>query len=97
MDIRLNKMYVGLVLGLLVPLIALLVINLAAFDHLSPLEFLQYLISYRKLSAVISLGVIPNLLVFFIFIWLNYLYSARGVLAATIIFALLVVITKYLI
>ena len=97
MDTRLNKMYVGLILGLLVPLIALLVINLAAFNHLSPLEFLQYMISYRKLSTVISLGVIPNLLVFFIFIWLNYLYSARGVLAATLILALLVVITKYLI
>ena len=97
MAAKLNKMYVGLFLGLLVPVIALWIFNLAAFDHLSAGDFLQYLISRNKLSAVISLGVIPNLLVFFIFIWLNYLYSARGVLAATLIFAFLVVITKYFI
>ena len=97
MDTRLNKMYVGLVLGLLVPLIVLYIFNLIAFDDLSPGEFLRNLINNRKLSAVISLGVIPNLLVFFIFIWLNYLYSARGVLAVTLVFALLVVITKFLI
>lgn len=90
-------MYIGLVTGLLVPVIALLVFYLVFFNRLSPGEFLEGLIVRGKLSSVISLGVIPNLLVFFIFIWLNYLYSARGVLAATLIFALLVVITKFLI
>ena len=90
-------MYVGLVLGLLVPVLALIIYNQVVFDHLSFWEFLQIMITKRKLSAVISLGVLPNLLVFFIFIWLNYLYSARGVLAATLVYALLVVITKYFI
>ena len=95
MEARLNKMYVGFVLGLLVPLMALLIFNLEAFGHLSAGEFLQQLISKKKLSAAISLGLIPNLLVFFIFIWLSYLYSARGVLAATLVFAILALITKY--
>lgn len=97
MDAGLNKLYVGLVLGLLVPVIALFIYNQAFFDHLSPWEFLQIMITKRKISAVISLGVLPNLLVFFIFIRLNYLYSARGVLAATLVYALLAVITKFLI
>ena len=97
MNTKLNKMVVGFIPGMLVPVIVLVIFNRAVFDHLSPGEFLQNMINTRKLSAVISLSVISNLLVFFIFIWLNYLYSARGVLAATLVFGLLVVITKYLI
>ena len=90
-------MYVGLVIGLLVPVIALLIYNRIVFEAFSPQQFLQNMMEKGKLSAVISLGVLPNLLVFFIFIWLDYLYSARGVLAATLVYALLVLITKYLI
>ena len=90
-------MYMGLAAGMLIPVITLLIFNQAAYDHLSIGEFIQFMIQRNKLSAMISLVILPDLLVFFIFIWLNYLYSARGVLAATIIFALLVVITKFLI
>jgi hypothetical protein len=97
MESRLNKMVVGLILGLLVPVIALYIYNLVAFDQFTFGEFLRAMISRKKISAVISLGVIPNLLVFFSFIWLNYLYSARGVIAATLVFGALVVVTKYLI
>ena len=92
-----NNMYLGLLAGLLVPVLVMAIFYLIAFDFLSPGDFLQSLISKKKLSSVISLGVIPNLLVFFIFIRLNYLYSARGVLAATLVFALIIVITKFLI
>jgi hypothetical protein len=93
----LNKLHVGLLLGLLVPVVALIIYNRVFFGHLSPGQFLQTMISVKKVSAIISLGVLPNLLVFFIFIWLNYLYSARGVLAATLVYAFLVVMTKFLI
>jgi hypothetical protein len=97
MDKRFNKIYVGLAAGLILPVIVSLIFNLVAFENLSPGEFIRIMINREKLSALISLVVLPNLLVFFIFIWLNYLYSARGVLAATLVFALLVLITKYLI
>lgn len=90
-------MYIGVVTGLLVPLITLLIFNQAAFDQLTAGEFIQYMIQRGKISSVLSLVIIPDLLLFFIFIWLDYLYSARGVLAATLIFALLVVISKFLI
>ncbi len=97
MEKSFNRVYIGLAAGLIIPLAALFVFNITTFENLSPGEFIRYMIGRQKLSAVISLMVLPNLLMFFIFIWLNYLYSARGVLAATLVFALLVVITKYLI
>ena len=92
-----NNLRIGLILGILGPLLGFLVIYWVAFRGMSFSEYLDLLTYNRKLSSIISLSVIPNLLLFFIFIWLNYLYSARGVLASTLIFALLVVITKFII
>ena len=94
---RLNSTTFGLVAGLLVPLLALLVFYLFSSTEMSFSEFVTFIVSRKKLSSLISLSVVPDLLVFFIFIWLNYLYSARGVLAAVFLFALIVVLTKFLI
>ena len=44
---------------------------------------------------LISICVFPNLLAFFIFIWTNYLKSARGVLLATFIYAFIIFIGKF--
>jgi len=93
---RYNNIRLGLVLGLLAPMLGFVIVYLIAFRGMSFNDYLE-LLSYRhKLSSVISLSVVPNLLLFFIFIWLNYLYSARGVLASTLIFAVIVIITKFL-
>ena len=92
-----NNLRIGLILGVLAPLLGFIVIYGVAFRGMSLSEYVDLLIYNKKLSSIISLSVIPNLLLFFIFIWLNYLYSARGVLASTLIFALVVVITKFII
>jgi hypothetical protein len=83
--------------GMLVPLLALVIFYLISSSDKTFSEFLGFIVSRKKLSSLISLSVVPDLLVFFIFIWLNYLYSARGVLAAVFLFALVVVLTKFLI
>jgi len=83
--------------GMMVPLLALVIFYLISSTGKAFPEFVGFIISSKKLSSIISLSVVPDLLVFFIFIWLNYLYSARGVLAAVFVFALVVVLTKFLI
>ncbi len=93
---RYNNIRVGLVLGFLAPLLGFVIVYLVAFRGMSFMEYLEQFSYRNKLSSVISLSVVPNLLLFFIFIWLNYLYSARGVLASTLLFALIVIITKFL-
>ena len=93
---RYNNIRVGLVMGLLAPMLGFVIVYLVAFRGMSFNEYLELLTYRNKLSSVISLSVIPNLLLFFIFIWLNYLYSARGVLASTLLFALIVIVTKFL-
>jgi hypothetical protein len=94
---RYNDVRLGLVIGLVVPAVTVLVFYLVRFGHLSIGEFLNTMKTTRVLSSILSLCAIPNLLVFFIFIWTNMLYLARGVLMATFVFAAVVVAVKYLI
>ena len=47
------------------------------------------------LGSLIALGAILNLIVFFIFIKKNQIYRARGVVLATIIAALAILISKF--
>ncbi|HEC42167.1 MAG TPA: hypothetical protein ENI20_04990 [Bacteroides sp.] len=97
MSKRYNNIRVGLVLGIVAPIIGFFVVYLVGFRGMNFTEYFEMLSFRNKLSSILSLSVIPNLLLFFIFIWLDYLYSARGVLASTMLFALIVVVTKYII
>lgn len=94
---RYNDVRLGLLIGLLVPAVTVLVFYQVRFGHMGIGEFLRTMDTARLLSSILSLCAIPNLLVFFIFIWTNMLYLARGVLMATFVFALVVVAVKYLI
>jgi hypothetical protein len=94
---RYNDVRLGLAAGLIVPLITVFIFYLVKFNHYSLVEFFSAMISRNVLSSLLSICVIPNLLIFFIFIWTNMLYTARGVLMATFVFAVMVVIVKYLI
>jgi hypothetical protein len=96
METRLNTITFGLITGMLVPLLALVIFYFLSSGS-SFSEFAGFIVSRKKLSSLISLAMVPDLLIFFIYIWLNYLYSARGVLAAVLLFALIVVLTKFLI
>ena len=90
---RFDKVALGLVAGLVLPLLSLLVLWLVRYEG----ELGEFLTSFQKagmLSKVISLSAIPNLLLFFVFIWTNRTYSARGVIFATLVTACIVVTLK---
>ncbi|OFX47509.1 MAG: hypothetical protein A2046_13055 [Bacteroidetes bacterium GWA2_30_7] len=95
MKYSLNNVFLGLIIGLLIPVIALFIFFLSTNNNLSFLEYLKYLISMNVVTQLVSLCVVPNLLLFFIFIWTNKLYSARGVLFSTIIYTIIVFIIKF--
>jgi hypothetical protein len=90
-----NSVWVGLAAGLLAPLAGLTAYYFARYSGLNLGEFIKVYRTLGILTHVISLAVIPNLLVFFGFIHKNYLLAARGVLAATFIFTLIVVIVRF--
>lgn len=91
----LNNFTLGLVLGILAPIVTMLIVYFSRFTQYIFTELIDYLINTQVFTKIVSLCVIPNLILFFVFIWLNYLYSARGVLMATIVFAIFVFVTKF--
>ena len=84
---KLNKRSIGIILGLLFPVLSAIIIYKSKFFYLTPKEFFNQLVEMGIHLKIVSLAVVPNLLLFFIFIWLNYLKAARGVLLATFIYA----------
>ena len=88
-------MKLGMILGVGWPLLVMILFYLVKFDNYPLNIFFDQLLELKLFSKFISVCVYPNLLLFFIFIWKNLLYSARGVLLATILLGFLVIILKF--
>ena len=93
---KLNNMLLGTVLGILIPLVALFAYVHLKFDDLTMTEFFRSYFKMGVLTHMLSLAVIPNLALFFIFIRTNRLKSARGVLFSTFLFAFTVLIIRFI-
>ncbi|MDF1571873.1 MAG: hypothetical protein P1P82_09680 [Bacteroidales bacterium] len=90
-----DRLVIGLAGGLLLPVVAFFVSWLILSD--GPLS--QYIERFQRLnriSSLISLSALPNLLLFFLFLWKNLYRSARGVIFATLILAFVMLIVKFL-
>lgn len=84
----------GLVPALVLPVLTILVFWLVKSDR-GLVDFLEQFQQMRMLSKVVSLAAIPNLLLFFLFIWTNRNFAARGVIFATLLLAFLMLILKF--
>lgn len=80
--------------SMVLPLISLSFFYLSISNRFSVNEFFTFLTRSGTLTKLLSLSVVPNLLLFFIFIWLDYLKGARGVLAATFITAIIIIMIQ---
>lgn len=80
--------FIGLVVGIFVPLFFVFCYWLYVFSYMSFIpDFFKYLSSGKILSPVISLCVIPNLAVFFLLLNRLRFKSAYGVIGATLLYA----------
>ena len=87
---KIDNTRLGLILGIVAPVLAMLIIYLVKFSEFNFQELIDLLLAKRVFTKIVSLCVIPNLALFFFFLNKNYYRSARGVLIATFIFALFV-------
>lgn len=90
---KFNTLLTGLIPALVLPSLTLLVFWLIKSDR-GFVDFLVYFQEMKMLSKVVSLTAIPNLLLFFLFIWTNRNFSARGVVFATFLLAFVMLILK---
>lgn len=91
-----NKVYLGWILGMVLPAVILFIILLSKKGDRSLVEFTQTSLKLGFLPQLISLCLIPNLLLFFTFIRLNWLRAARGVLLSMFFSGAIILLLKLL-
>ncbi|HRH01507.1 MAG: hypothetical protein IPO70_04265 [Bacteroidetes bacterium] len=90
-----DKLLLGLALGIITPVLVLLVYYQVNFYYIRVDTFLYETFMKRIFLPLLSLCVVGNLAVFFLFIQTDRYLSARGVVLATLIYAILVFILKF--
>lgn len=85
---------VGFLLGFLVPLLIFFAVYLFGESEISFSSYVNNLWRLHALMKLASLCVFANLLIFMGFIRIKYDQSARGVLGATILYGLAIIISR---
>ena len=85
-----NKIRLGFSLGIILPLLAFMAYYLLKYSDVELKAYLSYIHEYRILFKIMSLCVLTDLPVFYIFIQNKKLRSTQGVVMAVFIFAFLV-------
>ncbi len=93
-DKRFDTLLTGLIPALILPALTLLGFWIIKSDR-EFIDFLSYFQKMKMLSKVVSLTAIPNLLLFFVFIWTKRNISAKGVIFATFLLAFVMLILKF--
>ena len=88
---------IGLLVGLIAPLIVMLGFWQVQFGHTSLIGFYEVMVQSNNLPSLISIGLLGNLAGFFLFYRLKLDVSARGVIMATFLYGLVIVILKFLV
>ncbi|RKD96834.1 MULTISPECIES: hypothetical protein [Marinifilum] len=97
MKSKINSTILGLIIGLLVPVLSILLAYVVRFqDELTIKEFIDSLLIYRVYTKVMALGVyFGNIVFFFLFIKTDLLKAARGVLLATILYSFAIMVFRF--
>lgn len=91
-----DKVLTGIISGLFLPLIVGLCIYLFSPTHLSIHSYLTRIAETNIVTHAITLCVFPNIFIFLIFNRFDMLRASRGVLAMTIVWAVVVFGVKFL-
>lgn len=91
---KLDTLAAGLIAGFVLPLFVFVITYLIRESELSFSEYVSSLWRIHALLQIGSLCVFANLAVFWGFLKLKYERAARGVLGITLLYALVVLISK---
>jgi hypothetical protein len=85
----------GLITGMVSPPLGFYVFCLATFPDLNVMDIAASYYRRNVMSHVVSLSVLVNLALFFIFLKFNAESSARGILGATFLYGIVILILKF--
>lgn len=87
---RFDKLLTGLFSGILLPFLVAVIIYIFSPGNLSLQAYIARIADSDIVTHTITLSVFPNVIIFLIFNRFDMLRAARGVLAVTILWAILV-------
>jgi hypothetical protein len=90
-----DSILLGIPVGLIGPVIGVLVFYFVNFSTSNISNFFRMAAAQNLLSPLLSLCAVINLGVFFLFIKINYLQTARGIILSTFLYGLLIVGLKF--
>ena len=85
----------GLITGIIAPFFGFYFYKISFFNYWNLKQFFFRLIEMDKLAAVISLSIIANGALFFLFLNRGWDNSSRGVLFATFIYGAVIIYLKF--
>jgi len=88
--VKFDKTIVGFLTGLVFPFLVGITIFLFSPSHLSLQSYLERIVETHIITHSITLCVFPNVFIFLIYNRLDMLKATRGVLAMTIVWAIIV-------
>jgi len=94
-NIDFDKTWIGLILGLLAPFVAFMLYYFINYSFMTFYNFINHMKLGNTYAPIMSLCVLANLAVFYLFIWKNKYMATRGVLASTFIWAAFIVYLKF--
>jgi len=92
---RYDKFIVGFIPGMIAPLLGVVLFYAAKFNHLTFQEYLVFVKLPYIFSPMMSLGVVMNLFVFFLFISRDYYRAARAVIFSCILYSIPILWVKF--
>jgi hypothetical protein len=90
-----DSLLFGLILGLLIPVLGVLVFYYSKFAAVDLMQFIQVATKHKVLSPMLSLCAILNLGTFYLFLNKNLYLTARGIILATILYGVTIVVLKF--
>ena len=94
MQRKADKIWVGLVLGITLPFLVMFIVYLSSYAYLTVPDFLRKMAFQAIFLKLLSLCAIINLGTFFMFYQTRNDRAARGVILATLIFAVIVIFNQ---
>lgn len=92
-----DNLQLGLILGLIGPVIGLLIIYMAKYSSVSLGVFLEDLFSNKRLlTPTASLSLLANVALFTVFVNTRRDRTARGIFLVTVVFGIAILILKIL-
>ena len=92
-----NITLTGVIAGIILPGILFFALYFSKFSSIEFIEFPRQMILGKLLPVVLSWCVLPNLLLFFIFSWIDWLHAAKGILASTVVITVLLFALRFII